>query len=83
MAEVATSLKEDLGEKLEVEVAMVEEEFMASGEECLDGWVGAGRREVKGGGVVFGVSRILLGEIPRDIMGDTSGEAFEVDGGAD
>ncbi|GKG04115.1 hypothetical protein Tco_0314502, partial [Tanacetum coccineum] len=53
MAEVATSLKEDLGEKLEVKVAMVEEEFMASGEECLDGWVRAGGREVKGGGVAF------------------------------
>ncbi|GJT80803.1 hypothetical protein Tco_1055145 [Tanacetum coccineum] len=62
---------------------VVGSKFMASGEECLDGWVRAGRREVKGGGVVFGVSRILLGEIPRDIMGDSSGEAFEVDGGAD
>ncbi|GKD45973.1 hypothetical protein Tco_1270618 [Tanacetum coccineum] len=82
MVEVAGSLKEDFEEKLEVEVAMVEErvggvenkssvryKFMASGEECLDGWVGAGRGEVKGGGVVFGVSRILLGVIPGDIMG--------------
>ncbi|GKA17831.1 hypothetical protein Tco_0697668 [Tanacetum coccineum] len=38
--------------------------FMASGEECLDGWVGADGGEVKGGGVDFGVSRSLLGEIP-------------------
>ncbi|GJX49725.1 hypothetical protein Tco_0276570 [Tanacetum coccineum] len=96
MAKVAGSLKEDLGEKLEVEVAMVKEEvggvenkssvgskFMASGEKCLDGWVRAGGGEVKGGGVVFGVSRILLGKIPEDIMGESDSEAFGVDGGAD
>ncbi|GKD03078.1 hypothetical protein Tco_1178052 [Tanacetum coccineum] len=96
MVEVAGSLKEDLEEKLEFEVAMVEEEvggvenkssvgskFMASGEECLDGWVGAGGGEVKCCGVVLGVSRILLGEIPKDIMGESGGEAFGVDGGAD
>ncbi|GKD13988.1 hypothetical protein Tco_1198395, partial [Tanacetum coccineum] len=96
MAEVVGNLKEDLGEMLEVEVAMVEEEvggvenkssveskFMASGEECLDGWVGADRGEAKGGGVDFIVSRTLLGEIPDDIMGKSSGESFEVDGGAD
>ncbi|GJX81816.1 hypothetical protein Tco_0331297 [Tanacetum coccineum] len=57
--------------------------FMASGEEGSDGWVGAGRREVKGGGVDFRVSRTLLGEIPGDIMGESGGEAFRVDGGAD
>ncbi|GKD61645.1 hypothetical protein Tco_1299154 [Tanacetum coccineum] len=70
MAEVAGSLKEDFGGKLELVAAMVEEKvegvenkssveskFMASGEECLDGWVGAGRGEVKGGGVVFGVRK--------------------------
>ncbi|GJV35814.1 hypothetical protein Tco_0698727 [Tanacetum coccineum] len=96
MAEVAGSLKEDLGEKLEVEVAMVEEKvggvenkslvgskFMDSGEECLDGWVGADRGEVKCGGVIFGVSRILLGVIPGDIMRESGGEGFGVDGGAD
>ncbi|GKE10214.1 hypothetical protein Tco_1413765 [Tanacetum coccineum] len=96
MAEVAGSLKEDLGEKLEVEVAMVEEErsgwkqkirgilrLLASGEECLDGWVRDGGGEVKGGGVVFGVSRIFLGEIPEDIIGENGGEAYGVDGGAD
>ncbi|GKE62042.1 hypothetical protein Tco_1512409 [Tanacetum coccineum] len=82
MAEVARSLKEDFGEKLEVEATMVEEKvggvenkslmgskLMTSGEECLDGWVRAGGGYVKVGGVVFGVSRILLGVIPRDIMG--------------
>ncbi|GJX60624.1 hypothetical protein Tco_0292014 [Tanacetum coccineum] len=82
MAEVAKSLKGDFLEKLEVEVAMEEEKvggvenkssmgskFMASGEECLDGLVRAGRGEVKGGGVDFGLSRILLGVIPKDIMG--------------
>ncbi|GKC84555.1 hypothetical protein Tco_1140272 [Tanacetum coccineum] len=93
MVKVARSLNEDLGEKLEVEVAMVEEEvpylesikeeFMASVEECLNGCVGAGGGEVKGGGVVFGVSRIFFGEIPGDIMGESSGKAFGVDGGAD
>ncbi|GJX29759.1 hypothetical protein Tco_0237838 [Tanacetum coccineum] len=46
---------------------------------CLDGWVGAGGGEVKGGGVDFGVSRTLLGEIPREIMGESDGEAFGVD----
>nr|GEU94085.1 hypothetical protein [Tanacetum cinerariifolium] len=45
---------------------------------CLDGWVGAGGGEVKGGGVVFGVSRILLGVIPGDIIRESSGEAFGV-----
>nr|GEW06377.1 reverse transcriptase domain-containing protein [Tanacetum cinerariifolium] len=50
--------------------------FMASGEECLDGWVGAGRGEVKGGGVDFGVSRILLGEILREIIGESGGGKF-------
>ncbi|GJY41577.1 hypothetical protein Tco_0428847 [Tanacetum coccineum] len=49
--------------------------FMANGEECLDGWVGSGEGEVKGGGVDFGVTRILLGE-------ESGGEVFGVDGGA-
>ncbi|GJS09281.1 hypothetical protein Tco_0366077 [Tanacetum coccineum] len=68
MTEVVENLKEDFGEMLEVEVALVEEE--------VEG-------EFKGGGVNFGVSRTLLGEIPGDIMGESSGEAFRVDGGAD
>ncbi|GKB18103.1 hypothetical protein Tco_0852026 [Tanacetum coccineum] len=65
----------------EVVVAMVEEdvpypkgvEFMANGEEYLDGWVGAGGGEVKGGGVDFRVSRTLLGEIPEEIIGESGG----------
>ncbi|GJS97408.1 putative reverse transcriptase domain-containing protein [Tanacetum coccineum] len=57
--------------------------LMASGEECLDGWVRADGGDVKGGGVVFGVSRILLGVIPGDIMRESGSEAFGVDGGAD
>ncbi|GKA21934.1 hypothetical protein Tco_0707896, partial [Tanacetum coccineum] len=43
--------------------------LMASREECLDGWVGGGKGEVKGGGVVFGVSRIEFGMILEDNMG--------------
>ncbi|GJZ09294.1 hypothetical protein Tco_0543577 [Tanacetum coccineum] len=57
--------------------------FVASGEECLDSFLRAAGGEVKGGGVDFGVSRTLLGEIPRDIMGESGGETFRVDGGAD
>nr|GEX28798.1 hypothetical protein [Tanacetum cinerariifolium] len=93
MAEVPRSLKEDFRGKLKVVVAMVEEKvpykssvgskFMASGEEYLDGWVGVGRGEVKGGVVVFRVSKILLGVIPRDIIGESGSEAFRVDRGAD
>ncbi|GJX16355.1 hypothetical protein Tco_0217187 [Tanacetum coccineum] len=52
--------------------------LIAKGEECLDGWVGAGRGEVKGGGVDFGVTKSLLGEIPEE----SGGEEFGVDGGA-
>ncbi|GKD70292.1 hypothetical protein Tco_1324382 [Tanacetum coccineum] len=57
--------------------------YYCSGEEFLDGWVCADRGEVKGGGVDFGVSKSLLGEIPSDIMEESKGEAFRVDGGAD
>ncbi|GJZ31784.1 hypothetical protein Tco_0576831 [Tanacetum coccineum] len=53
-----------------------------SKKECLDGWVGAGGGEVKGDGVDFGVSRTLLGEIPEEIIGESGGEVFGVDGGA-
>ncbi|GKB66011.1 hypothetical protein Tco_0927423 [Tanacetum coccineum] len=94
MAEVVGSLKDDLGEMWEVMVAIVEEEslrrrgrsgkqkFMASGEECLNGWVRAGGGEVNGGGVNFGISRTLLSEIPEEIMGESGGEVFGVDRGA-
>ncbi|GJS26709.1 hypothetical protein Tco_0487329 [Tanacetum coccineum] len=87
-------LKEDLGKKLEVELqcGMMEGYIGWNGEEevrevenkskeCLDGWVGASGGEVKGGGVVFRVSSILLGEILRDIMGESGGESFGVDRG--
>ncbi|GJU86364.1 hypothetical protein Tco_1293910 [Tanacetum coccineum] len=51
--------------------------------ECLDGWVRADGGEVKGGGDDFGTRRILLGEIPRVIIGESGGETFRDDGGAD
>ncbi|GKE11129.1 hypothetical protein Tco_1414680 [Tanacetum coccineum] len=91
---------EDEERKLEIMVAMVEEEdpyleeeevggvenkssmgsmLIAKGEECLDGWVGAGGGEVKGCGVDFGVTKSLLCEI----LGESGGEEFViVDGGA-
>ncbi|GJZ02312.1 hypothetical protein Tco_0520273 [Tanacetum coccineum] len=56
--------------------------FTTSGKECLDGWVRAGRGEVKGGGVDFGVIRIFLGEIPGEIIGESGCEVFRVNGGA-
>nr|GEW04993.1 hypothetical protein [Tanacetum cinerariifolium] len=81
MAKAKGSLKEDIREKMEVEAEMVEEKaggvenkslvgskLMSGGEECLDGWVGVRGGDVKGGGVFFGVSRILLSVIPGDIM---------------
>nr|GEU33268.1 hypothetical protein [Tanacetum cinerariifolium] len=52
--------------------------FIAKGEECLDGSAGASGGEVKGGGVDFGVTKSLLGEIPRK----SGGQGFRVDGGA-
>ncbi|GJZ61116.1 hypothetical protein Tco_0617253 [Tanacetum coccineum] len=53
--------------------------LIAKGEECLDGWVGAGRGEVKGCGVDFRVTKSLLGEI----LEESGGEEFViVDGGA-
>nr|GEW21443.1 hypothetical protein [Tanacetum cinerariifolium] len=56
--------------------------LMAKGEECLDGWVGAGGGEVKGGGVEFGVTKSLLGEIFEENTGESGGEELRVDGGA-
>ncbi|GJT34868.1 hypothetical protein Tco_0925287 [Tanacetum coccineum] len=41
-----------------------------SKKECLDGWVGASGGEVNGGGDDFEVSRILLGDTPRVIIGE-------------
>ncbi|GJR28133.1 hypothetical protein Tco_1104365 [Tanacetum coccineum] len=82
MAEVAGSWKEDFGKILEVEVAMVEEEvegLLVCQREFKER---AGGGEVKGGGVDFGVSRILLGEIPKEIIRESDGKVFGVDGGA-
>ncbi|GJX75232.1 hypothetical protein Tco_0313827 [Tanacetum coccineum] len=56
--------------------------FMLRGEECLEGYVGAGGGEVNGGGDDFGVSKSLLGEIPRVVIVESGGETFKVDGGA-
>ncbi|GJV04092.1 hypothetical protein Tco_1337661 [Tanacetum coccineum] len=44
--------------------------------------VGGSKGEVKGDGVNFEVSRILLDEIPEEIIGESDGEVFGVDGGA-
>ncbi|GJT82043.1 hypothetical protein Tco_1056385 [Tanacetum coccineum] len=43
---------------------------------------GTGRGEVKEGRVNFGVVKSLLGKIPEEVMGDSGGETFGVDGGA-
>ncbi|GKE53563.1 hypothetical protein Tco_1488719 [Tanacetum coccineum] len=73
--------KKVLGEEGGVEnKSSMGSKFMANGEECLDGWVEAGGGEVKGGGVDFGVSRTLLGKIFREIMRESGGEVFGVDG---
>ncbi|GJW89809.1 hypothetical protein Tco_0167362 [Tanacetum coccineum] len=61
--------------------SLVGSKLMASGEKCLCGWVGADG--VKGSGVIFRVSRIVFGMIPEDIKGESGGEAFRLDGGAD
>nr|GFA27283.1 hypothetical protein [Tanacetum cinerariifolium]GFA32458.1 hypothetical protein [Tanacetum cinerariifolium] len=41
-----------------------------------------GGGEVKGGGVDFGVSKSLLGEIPRVMIGESGEETFGFNGGA-
>nr|GEY60151.1 hypothetical protein [Tanacetum cinerariifolium] len=51
--------------------------LIAKGEECLDGWVGASRGEVKRGGVDLRVTKSFLGET----FGESGGEEFGVDGG--
>nr|GEU33265.1 hypothetical protein [Tanacetum cinerariifolium] len=47
----------------------------SSSEEYLDGWVGAGGGEIKGGDIDFGVTKSLLGEI----LGESGSEGFRVD----
>nr|GEY84067.1 hypothetical protein [Tanacetum cinerariifolium] len=49
--------------------------LIAKGEDCLHGWVGAGGREVKDGGVDLRVTKSLLGETPEE----SGGEEFRVD----
>ncbi|GJT71463.1 hypothetical protein Tco_1030749 [Tanacetum coccineum] len=44
-------------------------------EDCLEGWVGAGGGEVKGGGVVLGVVKSLLSEKPGGATGFVGGES--------
>ncbi|GKB23815.1 hypothetical protein Tco_0863216 [Tanacetum coccineum] len=72
--------KDGLGDEGGVEnKSLIGSIFKDNGEECLDGWVRADGGEVKGGGDDFGVSRILLGDIPRVIIGESGGETFGVD----
>nr|GFB77410.1 hypothetical protein [Tanacetum cinerariifolium] len=56
--------------------------LMVRGEECLEGYVGSGGGEVRRGGDEFRVSKSLLGEIPRVVIGEGIGEIFRDDGGA-
>ncbi|GJY70108.1 hypothetical protein Tco_0473090 [Tanacetum coccineum] len=56
--------------------------FMVRGEECLEGCVGTGGGAVNEGRDDFGVSKSLLGEIPRVAIGERGGETFGVDEGA-
>ncbi|GJX30480.1 hypothetical protein Tco_0238559 [Tanacetum coccineum] len=70
--------RNQLNEDLEEKYMLLKEK-----EKLVHALVGAGGGEVKGGGVDFGVSRTLLGEIPGDIMGESGSETFGVDGGAD
>ncbi|GKF61733.1 hypothetical protein Tco_0181787, partial [Tanacetum coccineum] len=56
--------------------------FMVRGKECLEGCVGVGGGEVKGGGDEFGVSKILVGEIPGVVIGESGRDIFRDDGGA-
>ncbi|GKD81984.1 hypothetical protein Tco_1348823, partial [Tanacetum coccineum] len=56
--------------------------FMVRGDECLEGCVGADGGEVNGGGDDFWVSKSLVGEIPRVVIGESDREIFGDDGGA-
>ncbi|GJY26061.1 hypothetical protein Tco_0400787 [Tanacetum coccineum] len=63
-------------------MSSTESKCMVRGEECLEGYVGAGGREVNGGGEDLGVSKSLLGEIPCVVIGESGRETFRDDGGA-
>ncbi|GKC06688.1 hypothetical protein Tco_0998298 [Tanacetum coccineum] len=56
--------------------------FMVRGKKCLEGCVGVDGGEVNGGGDDFGVSKSLLGEILRVVIGESGRDTFGVDGGA-
>nr|GEX86017.1 hypothetical protein [Tanacetum cinerariifolium] len=58
------------------------EKFMVRGEECLEGCVGGDGGKVNRGGDDLGVSKSLLGEILRVVIGESGGETFKDDGGA-
>nr|GEV70370.1 hypothetical protein [Tanacetum cinerariifolium] len=47
--------------------------LMVKGDECLEGCVGAGGGEVRGGGDDFGVRKSLLGEILGVVIGEGGG----------
>ncbi|GJZ92687.1 hypothetical protein Tco_0664752 [Tanacetum coccineum] len=53
-----------------------------SSRESKKAWVVAKEGEVKGGGIDFGVSKSLLGEIPGVVISEGGGELFRDDGGA-
>ncbi|GJS56013.1 hypothetical protein Tco_0629375 [Tanacetum coccineum] len=53
-----------------------------SSRESKKAWVGAREGEVKGGGIDFGVSKSLLGEILGVIISEGGGEIFRDDEGA-
>ncbi|GJQ99759.1 hypothetical protein Tco_0522744 [Tanacetum coccineum] len=54
----------------------------ANVEDCLEGFEGVGGREVKGGGVVLGVLKSRLGEIPSEVIRESGGDIIGLDGGA-
>ncbi|GJZ77232.1 hypothetical protein Tco_0641904, partial [Tanacetum coccineum] len=72
--------KSACGEVGEVEnMSSMGSKLMVRGEEFLEGCVGVSGGEVSGSGDNFEVSKSLLGEIPRVVIG---GETFGDDGGA-
>ncbi|GJW93473.1 MAK10-like protein [Tanacetum coccineum] len=56
--------------------------LIANGDDCLDGYVGAGGGEVNGREVVLGVFKSSLRENPGGAIGVIRGELSGVDGGA-
>ncbi|GKF39595.1 hypothetical protein Tco_0119656 [Tanacetum coccineum] len=62
-------------------ISSTRSKLIAIGEDCLDGCDGAGRGEVNGGGVVLGVFKSLLSEIPGEVMGERGGETMGLNSG--